>query len=188
MGTPQSEVRKSWFGRLFGGEEGIDPYTLAVSDTYQDLFGEGSFVGKGIYDVEVFQALLAGRFPENRILSHDLLEGGYVRSGLVSDVVLYENLPPDYLADAARRHRWIRGDWQIARWLLSRVPSSVGAVKNPLRPLYRWKIFDNLRRSLVPPATLALLFLAGLDNRGGGPGFFPAATARGPGGFGVPKT
>lgn len=161
--TVLADKPKTWFARLFGGEEGIDPYTLAVSDTYQDLFQEGSYVGKGIYEVAAFQKVLAQRLPENRILSHDLLEGGYVRSGLVSDVVLYENYPADYLTDAKRRCRWIRGDWQIARWLLPGVPGPEGILCNPLRILYRWKIFDNLRRSLVAPGMVALLLLAWLQ-------------------------
>ncbi len=164
IGTIQADARKSWFARLFGGEEGIDPYTLAVSDTYQDLFQEGSFVGKGIYDVEAFQKVLAHRFPENRILSHDLLESGYARSGLVSDVVLYENYPEDYLDDAQRRARWIRGDWQIVRWLLPGAPGPQGVLRNSLRKLYLWKIFDNLRRSLVAPAILGLLLLGWLNS------------------------
>ncbi|MBN1594457.1 cyclic beta 1-2 glucan synthetase [candidate division FCPU426 bacterium] len=163
VGTILADEPKPWFARLFGGEEGIDPYTLAVSDTYQDLFQEGSFVGKGIYEAAVFQKVLAQRLPENRILSHDLLEGGYVRSGLVSDVVLYENYPNNYLADAKRRYRWIRGDWQIARWLMPTVPGCKGVMRNALRMLYRWKIFDNLRRSLVGPATIALLLLGWLS-------------------------
>ena len=110
------------FARLFAGEPGIDPYTRAVSDVYQDVFEEGSFIGKGIYDVDVFQRSLGGRLPENRVLSHDLLEGGYARSGLVSDVLLFEDYPSSYPADVSRRSRWIRGDWQIAPWLLPRVP------------------------------------------------------------------
>ncbi|HEY5309820.1 MAG TPA: cyclic beta 1-2 glucan synthetase, partial [Casimicrobiaceae bacterium] len=105
---------RSWYARLFGGEPGIDPYTRAVSDVYQDLLGEGSFVGKGIYDVDAFQRALNDRFPENRILSHDLLEGCYARSGLLSDVQLYEEYPATYRADLSRRRRWIRGDWQLA--------------------------------------------------------------------------
>ena len=108
----------SRYARLWGGEPGIDPYTRAVSDVYQDVFGEGSFIGKGIYDVDVFEQALGGRFPENRILSHDLIEGCYARSGLLSDVQLYEDYPATYDADVARRHRWIRGDWQIAHWAL----------------------------------------------------------------------
>jgi len=102
------------YARLFGGDVGVDPYTRAVSDTYQDLFGEGSFIGKGIYDVDAFEHVLSGRFPDNRILSHDLLEGCYARSALVTNVELFEEYPKTYLADARRRLRWIRGDWQIA--------------------------------------------------------------------------
>jgi cyclic beta-1,2-glucan synthetase len=148
----------SRYARLWAGEPGIDPYTRAVSDVYQDVFGEGSFIGKGIYDVDVFQQALGGRFPENRILSHDLIEGCYVRSGLLSDVQLYEDYPATYDADVARRHRWIRGDWQIARWILPRVPGPERkTLKNPLSALSRWKIVDNLRRSLVPAALVLLL-------------------------------
>ena len=149
------------YARLFGCEAGIDPYTRAISDVYQDLFGEGSFIGKGIYDVDAFEQSLDKRFPENRILSHDLLEGCYARAGLLSDVQLYEEYPSSYLLDRSRMRRWIRGDWQIARWLLPRVPGLNGAQKNPLTGLSRWKIFDNLRRSLVPPG-LTLLMALGL--------------------------
>ena len=154
-------ANRSRYARLFGSESGIDPYTRAVSDVYQDLFGEGSFIGKGIYDVDAFELALNQRFPENRILSHDLLEGCYARAGLLSDVQLFEEYPSRYCADVSRRHRWIRGDWQIARWLLPRVPGVDGRrQKNPLSGLSRWKIFDNLRRSLVPSA-LTLLMLLG---------------------------
>ena len=114
---------RSWLVKIFGGEPGIDPYTRVVSDVYQDVFREGSFIGKGIYDVDAFERTLAGRFPDNLILSHDLVEGCYVRSGLVSDVTLYEDYPSRYLADVSRHHRWIRGDWQIPRWILPRVPA-----------------------------------------------------------------
>ncbi len=145
---------------LFGGEPGIDPYTREVSDVYQDIFGEGSFTGKGIYDVDAFSSLLGGRFPDNLILSHDLLEGSYARAALVSDVQFYEDYPYRYTADVSRRHRWIRGDWQIASWLLSRVPGPGGLIlDNPISGLSRWKILDNLRRSLVTPAQILLLFL-----------------------------
>ena len=151
---------RSRFVRLHAGEVGIDPYTRTVSDVYQDLFGEGSFIGKGIYDVDAFQRALAGRFPENRILSHDLLESVYARCGLVSDVTLYEEYPSRYEIDAVRRHRWIRGDWQILPWLLPRVPDAEGrGIRNPISALSWWKIFDNLRRSLVPIA-LVLFFFA----------------------------
>src|SRR6185369_359429 len=140
---------RSRYARLHGGDTGVDPYTRAVSDVYQDLFAEGSFIGKGIYEVDAFERSLLERFPENRILSHDLLEGCYARAGLLSDVQLYEEYPSRYSEDASRRHRWIRGDWQIARWLLPGAPGLDGTHhKNPLSILSRWKLFDNLRRSL----------------------------------------
>ncbi len=151
---------QSRFSKLFAGEAGIDPYTREVSDVYQDIFGEGSFIGKGIYDVDAFRQAVDGRFPENLILSHDLLEGGYARSALVTDVDLIEEHPSSYAVEASRRHRWIRGDWQLAGWLLPRVPGPPPSAKrqsNPLSALSRWKLFDNLRRSLVAPALLALL-------------------------------
>ena len=116
----------SRFTRLFAGEAGIDPYTREISDVYQDLFGEGSFVGKGIYDVAAFAQAVSGRFPENLILSHDLLESGYARSALVADVDLIEEHPTTYPMEASRRHRWTRGDWQLAGWLLPRVPGAGG--------------------------------------------------------------
>jgi cyclic beta-1,2-glucan synthetase len=146
------------FARMHGNEPGIDPYTRAISDVYQDIFGEGSFIGKGIYDVDAFERALSGRFPENRILSHDLLEGSYARCGLVSDVQLYEAYPLRYDIDMKRRHRWIRGDWQIASWMLPWVPGPSGKIlKNPISALSKWKIFDNIRRSLVPIALMAML-------------------------------
>ena len=158
VGVSMPSARRSWFARLFAGEAGIDPYTRAVSDVYQDLFREGSFIGKGIYDVEAFERALAGRFPENMVLSHDLLEACHARSALVSDVELFEEYPSRYNVDSGRRHRWIRGDWQITQWLLPRVPGSdVRRMENPLSHLSQWKILDNLRRSLVPLALLALV-------------------------------
>jgi cellobiose phosphorylase len=156
-----SGMNQSRYAHMCASEPGIDPYTRAVSDVYQDLFGEGSFIGKGIYEVDAFERALAGRFPDNRILSHDLLEGCYARAGLLSDVQLYEEYPSRYSADVNRRHRWIRGDWQIARWLLPDIPMpNARRQKNPLSLLSRWKIFDNLRRSLMA-ATLTLLLLLG---------------------------
>ena len=154
----------SIYAQLYGGEPGIDPYTRAVSDVYQDIFGEGSFIGKGIYEVDTFEQALAGRFPENRILSHDLLEGCYARAGLLSDVQLYEDYPVRYCADVSRRYRWIRGDWQLAGWLLPRVPGlrdvhDARREPNPLSALSQWKLIDNLRRSLVPAALTVLLLL-----------------------------
>ncbi|MDD5762690.1 MAG: glucoamylase family protein, partial [bacterium] len=155
-----SGTNRSRYARLFGSEPGIDPYTRAVSDVYQDVFDEGSFIGKGIYDVDAFEQALKGRLPENRILSHDLLEGCHARAGLLSDAHLYEEYPSSYIADVNRRHRWIRGDWQIAGWLLSRVPGPGDARRrNPLSGLSQWKIFDNLRRSLEPSALTLLLLL-----------------------------
>ena len=153
------QTRQSRYAFLQGGEPGIDPYTRAVSDVYQDLFGEGSFIGKGIYDIEAFEQALDGRFADNRILSHDLLEGCYARAGLVSDVQLYEEYPARYAADVSRRHRWIRGDWQLAGWLLPWVSGPRGRDRNPLSALSRWKLLDNLRRSLVPLALTLLLVL-----------------------------
>jgi cellobiose phosphorylase len=155
---------QTWFAKLFAGESGYDPYTREVSDVYQDIFGEGSFIGKGIYDVDAFRLALDGKFPENLILSHDLLESGYARSGLVTDIDLIEDHPASYVIDVSRRHRWIRGDWQLAGWLLPSVPgpSEESGIKakrqqNQLTALLVWKIFDNLRRSLVSPSLLMLL-------------------------------
>ncbi|MEI7968629.1 MAG: glucoamylase family protein [Betaproteobacteria bacterium] len=162
-------TNRSRYAQLQGGEAGIDPYTRAVSDVYQDLFGEGSFIGKGIYDVDAFEQALGGRLPENSILSHDLLEGCHARSGLVTDIQVVEAFPARYDVDVARRHRWIRGDWQLAGWLLPRVRCVSGPTatapagtreRNPLSALSQWKLIDNLRRSLVPVSTLSLL-LAG---------------------------
>ncbi len=154
-------TNRSRYARLYGSEPGIDPYTRTVSDVYQDVFGEGSYIGKGIYDVDIVMQTLDGRFQENHILSHDLIEGCYVRSGLLSDVQLYEEYPSRYITDVNRRHRWIRGDWQLICWLLPFIPViNNGLKKNPLSILSRWKILDNLRRSVIPLA-LTLLFLLG---------------------------
>ena len=163
VGISMSGQARSWYSRLFGSEPGVDPYTRAVSDVYQDLFSEGSFVGKGIYDIDAFEGALACRMPENSILSHDLLEGCYARAGLVSDVQLYEDYPLRYALDVKRRHRWIRGDWQLLPWLRPRVRRSDGsAERNPLSMLSRGKLVDNLRRSLVPAATTLLLVVGWL--------------------------
>jgi cellobiose phosphorylase len=139
----------STFARLFSGRVGIDPYTTAISDVYQDLFGEGIFTGKGIYDVKVFHKVTNNAFPENKILSHDLIEGIYARAGLVSDVELVDGYPSSYLSYMRRLHRWVRGDWQLLSWLFK--PNSLSA---------HWKIFDNLRRSLEAPAQLLLIIFA----------------------------
>ena len=150
----------SLFARLYAGHTGVDPYTTAVSDMYQDLFGEGIFTGKGLYDVDAFMAALDGRVPENALLSHDLFEGLHARTALVTDVEVVDDYPSSVLAHARRQHRWVRGDWQILFWLLPFVPTRTGLQRNRLPLISRWKIFDNLRRSLMAPATLALLFLA----------------------------
>ncbi len=163
VGISMSGQRRSWYTRLYGSEPGIDPYTRAVSDVYQDLFNEGSFVGKGIYDVDAFEQSLGGRFPDDRILSHDLLEGCYARAGLVSDIQLYEEYPSRYAADVKRRHRWIRGDWQLLPWLLPSTPRADGSCEpNPLSMLSQGKLLDNLRRSLVPAAMVSLLLMGWL--------------------------
>jgi len=154
---------QSAYSRLLAGEVGIDPYTRVVSDVYQDLFAESSFIGKGIYDVGAFRRLLDGRFPDNAVLSHDLLESCYARSGQLSDVELLEDSPSGYLADVSRRHRWMRGDWQIAPWLGPRVRDGAGQRVHPsITALGKWKIFDNLRRAFVAPAYTLLLALGWL--------------------------
>ena len=158
MATSLAAANRSHYAQLRSCEPGIDPYTRAASDVYQDLFGEGSFIGKGIYDVDAFESALADRLPVNRILSHDLLEGCYARSGLLNDVFLFEDYPASYAADVRRQQRWIRGDWQIAHWLLPWVPALDGQrLGNPLAALSRWKIADNLRRHLAHIALLVLL-------------------------------
>jgi cyclic beta-1,2-glucan synthetase len=169
VGVALPSVRRSWFVRLFAGDAGIDPYTREVSDVYQDVFREGSFIGKGIYDVDAFERALHGRFPENTVLSHDLLEACHARSALVCDVELFEAFPSRYNVDMDRRHRWIRGDWQVAPWLRSQVPGTGRRrTSNPLSALSQWKILDNLRRSLVPVALLLLLLGGWMGWPGGG--------------------
>jgi len=157
------DITGSPYTRMHGNEPGIDPYTRASSDVYQDLFAEGSYIGKGIYEVDIFQQVLDGQFLENRILSHDLLEGCYIRSGLVSDVQLFEKYPTTYQGDITMRLRWTRGDWQIFPFFLPWVPGPGNKWQNnPISALSRWKIFDNLRQSLVPIALTVLLLLGWL--------------------------
>ncbi len=150
----------SLFARTYAGHTGVDPYTTAVSDVYQDLFGEGIYTGKGLYDVDAFMAALEGRVPENALLSHDLFEGIHARAALVTDVELVDDYPSNVLVHAKRQHRWVRGDWQILWWLFPWVPTRSGFERNRLPLISRWKILDNLRRSLVAPALVAL-FVAG---------------------------
>ena len=151
-----ASASESRFAAVYSGHPGVDPYTTAVSDVYQDLFGEGTFTGKGIYDVEIFRRATDGRFPDNSLLSHDLLEGTFARAGLVTDVEVFDDYPTRYLTSTRRMHRWIRGDWQLLRWLTSRVPGRVGSNRDPLSTLSRWKIADNMRRSATPVAQLVL--------------------------------
>ncbi len=147
-----TSVMKSTFSRIFAGDLGLDLYTRAVSDIYQDFFGEGSYVGKGIYDVKAFHQSLRNKVPNNSLLSHDLFEGIQGRAGLVSDIVLFEEYPPDYASQVNRLHRWVRGDWQLLPWLMPQVPMHDGSfTRNPLKIIDCWKIFDNLRRSLFAP-------------------------------------
>jgi cyclic beta-1,2-glucan synthetase len=150
----------SAFARVYAGHTGVDPYTRAVSDTYQDLFGEGIFAGKGLYEVDVFMSALAGRVPENAMLSHDLFEGLHARAGLVSDIEVVDDFPSTVLSHAARQQRWVRGDWQILAWLFPWVPTPRGWERSRLPLISRWKIFDNLRRSLVAPSMVGLLAAA----------------------------
>ena len=147
----------SRYSAIFAGHPGVDPYTTAVSDVYQDLFCEGTFTGKGIYDVAVFERAIAGRFPDNALLSHDLIEGSFARAGLVTDVEVFDDYPTRYLTATRRLHRWIRGDWQLAPWLRGDVPGPDGSTINPLSSISRWKILDNMRRSVSPIALFAWL-------------------------------
>jgi len=156
----------SRFTRIFAGDVGLDLYTRAVSNVYQDLFGEGIYIGKGIYDVDAFERSLAGRMPENSLLSHDLIEGIHGRVGLVTDVVLYEEYPPHYFVYLRRSRRWIRGDWQLLPWLLPWVPSVDNRpLPNTLSVIAQWKILDNLRRSLLSPNLFVYLSRAGCGCR-----------------------
>ena len=167
-----TSANRSIFSQIYSGNAGFDLYSFAVSDVYQDLFGEGSYVGKGIYDVAAFERSLSGQVRENTLLSHDLFEGIYGRAALVTDIVLYEEYPSRYLVYARRMRRWIRGDWQLLPWLFPIVHTENGLAPNRLSVINIWKVFDNLRRSLTPPALtgivrrrLAILarFATGLD-------------------------
>ena len=154
-------THKSRYAQLFAGLGGLDVYTTASFELYQDIFNEGSFCGKGIYDLKVFQQVLKGTFPENLILSHDLIEGCHIRCGLINDLELFDDNPSNYIDDAKRHHRWTRGDWQIVGWLKNTVRNEQGdKVKNQVNLLGRWKIFDNLRRSVLSLAVMVLI-LAG---------------------------
>lgn len=174
VGTSPMSARQSKFARLAAGPPGIDPYTTAVSDVYQDLFGEGSFVGKGIYDVDAFEAVMAGRVPDNQLLSHDLFESIHGRAALASDIEVLDEQPAAYNVAAGRQHRWTRGDWQLLPWLWPRVPSKPRVSGEPSAPGERhsrrydwrafdaWRVLDNLRRSLLAPALVSLAVVAWL--------------------------
>ena len=160
VGIVGESERRTPFARIFSGNVGVDPYTTAVSDLYQDLFGVGIFTGKGLYHVDAFRDAIDGAIPEDTVLSHDLLEGNYARAALVTDTVVFDAYPSSYTAFAKRLHRWVRGDWQILPWLFGRVRDLRGQRQpNPVPNLGRWKTFDNLRRSLTPPSILLFLLL-----------------------------
>jgi cyclic beta-1,2-glucan synthetase len=157
VGVSLPSAYRSRFAAIHSGHPGVDPYTTAVSDLYQDLYGEGSFTGKGIYDINAFEEATRGRFPEDTLLSHDLIEGNYARAALATDIEVFDDYPTRYLSYAQRKHRWIRGDWQLLPWLGRVVAGPDGSERNRLSLLSRWKLFDNLRRSVVEIAMLAFL-------------------------------
>ena len=165
-----ASAHRSRFAAIHSGYPGVDPYTTAVSDVYQDLYGEGSFTGKGIYDVDIFERATHGRFPENLLLSHDLIEGNYARAGLATDIKVFDDYPARYLTFWRRRHRWIRGDWQLLQWLTRAVPGPLGLERNRLSFLARWKLLDNLRRSVTEIGQLTFLVVGWL--------FLPVAPIR----------
>jgi cyclic beta-1,2-glucan synthetase len=175
ISVTMASASESLFARAYAGYTGVDVYSTTVSDTYQDLFGEGSYIGKGLYHVDAFTAALAGRVPENTMLSHDLFEGLFARCALASDVEFVDDFPSGVLTHARRQHRWVRGDWQILAAMLPFVSTPSGFRRNQLPLISRWKILDNLRRSLFAPAVLALLMLAWAGTMGS-PLFWTIAT------------
>jgi len=176
VGVSVSSASRSRLASIYSGQTGFDIYARAVSDAYQDLYGEGIFTGKGIYEISTFHAVLDRRFPRNSLLSHDLIEGSYARVGLASDIEVIDDYPSHYSAYTRRKHRWVRGDWQIAQWMFSKVPDESGRrVPNPITTIARWRILDNLRRSLVEPFTF-LLLTAGWLGLPGGPLYWTVAT------------
>ncbi|MCU1291897.1 MAG: Cyclic beta,2-glucan synthase, partial [Bryobacterales bacterium] len=176
VGISVHSATRSRLASIYSGQTGYDIYSRAVSDVYQDLYGEGIFTGKGIYDVDALREVLEHRFPRNALLSHDLIEGAYARAGLVSDIEVIDDYPSHYSAYNRRKHRWLRGDWQIVRWIFNKVPDeSRKLVNNPTSLVSRWKIVDNLRRSLMEPATFFLL-VAGWFFLPAGPKFWTVVT------------
>jgi hypothetical protein len=169
IGIAVQSASRSRLASIYSGQSGFDIYTRAISDAYQDLFREGIFTGKGIYEIATLHAVLDRRFPRNALLSHDLIEGAYARAGQVTDVELIDDYPSHYSAYSRRKHRWVRGDWQIAQWMFGKVPDESGRLgTNPISYISRWKIFDNLRRSLLD-ASFVALFIAGWLGLPGGP-------------------
>lgn len=160
IGISLESANKSYFSKIFSGYIGIDPYTTAVSEVYQDLFKEGTYTGKGLYDIDAFEAALHNRAPENAILSHDLFEGAFARTALLTDIELLDDYPQSYRTFFLRNHRWTRGDWQLIPWLFPFVPNAKKEwVRNVFPFITRWKILENLRRSLVAPTTFLWLIL-----------------------------
>ncbi|MGM0875246.1 MAG: GH36-type glycosyl hydrolase domain-containing protein [Bacillota bacterium] len=152
---------RSRFAGLWSRDPGVDPYAFAVSDPYQDALGQGIFTGKGIFDVDTFYQVVCERIPDNRVLSHDLLEGGFLRAGLLSDIELIDHFPTKFIAFQKRQHRWVRGDWQLLLWLFPRLHNRRGQLLPvDLSVLTRWQIIDNMRRSLLPMTLFATLLLA----------------------------
>ncbi len=175
IGIAVQSASRSRLAAIYSGQSGFDIYTRAISDAYQDLFREGIFTGKGIYEISTLHAVLDRRFPRNSLLSHDLIEGAYARAGQVTDVELIDDYPSHYSAYSRRKHRWVRGDWQIVQWMFGQVPDEAGRLgPNPISYISRWKIFDNLRRSLLDPALMAL-FIAGWIGLPGGPLYWTIA-------------
>lgn len=160
IGVDVVSAAKTRFSLVFSGKGGLDTYASAASDVYQDGFGTGIFTGKGIFNKDVYMSVLQDRFPDNSILSHDLLEGSYLRCALLTDVVLMDGCPARYTAWASRQHRWVRGDWQLLPWLRRTVPAKTGKTKNPLSKLARYQIFDNMRRSLSVPLSFVVILLS----------------------------
>lgn len=168
VGINLNEAEKSWFSKIFAGSPGTDLYTNAISDFYQDNFNEGIFTGKGIYELNTFYTVLKDAIPEYTVLSHDLLEGSYLRAGLASDILLMDGYPSKLIAFMTRLNRWIRGDWQICNWLFKYIKNSKDeTVKNPINRLSKYKILDNLRRSIIGLFTLILLLVGIYTNKFG---------------------
>ena len=160
IGIDVVSAARTHFSLVFSGKGGLDTYACAASDIYQDGFGTGIYTGKGIFNVDVYLNVLKDAFPDNAVLSHDLLEGGYLRCALVSDVILMDGYPAKYLSWAERQHRWVRGDWQLMPWLFGKVRTRAGKAKNVLSGLTRYQIIDNLRRSLVMPLSFTVILLS----------------------------